>query len=122
MVRQREYAPEKQFLIRAVHVYAVKSVFLILLIRLRAMDAPRGVMGRRIDRRKLQRALSGVQNIVPCAAWHKDGLPRAEASLEIQLFPAISHADKRFSLFYTDELIRVGVDLRANLAAGDNTH
>ena len=59
---------------------------------------------------------------MPCSARHKDGVPRPNAALEVQAFPAISHADKPLAFFYTDELIRVRVHFFSNLSKGWNTH
>ena len=98
------------------------SMFFLFSLRLGAVDGPPWVLRRRINGRQLQRTISRVDHIVPGTAWHKNGIPRTKAALEVQIFPATSHADKRLSLFYADELIRVRVHFHADLAAGENTH
>lgn len=81
-----------------------------------------GMLGRCIDGRELQGAIPGIENIVPCAPRHKDGIPCVKTALKICIFLARSHADKRLSPFHADELIRVGVHFQTNLAADRDVH
>ena len=87
-----------------------------------AMDGASGMLGRRIDRRKLQRAVPAVDNLVPCAARHKDGVSGAELLRDVRLFLTSSHVERCFSCFYTDKLICVRMHLPTYFTTEGDTH
>ena len=86
------------------------------------MDGSLGMVGRRIYRREFQRAISVVENIVPSARRHKDGIAHTKAALKVQFFSASAHSDKCLSSLYADELIRVRMNFHTDLAAGRDAH
>ena len=67
----------------------------MLSVRFCAVDGPLRVVGRRIDRREFQRAIPGVDDVVPCAARQKNSFACTKLVLAIQPFFVASHADKR---------------------------
>lgn len=80
------------------------------------------MVGRRVDGGELQRAISGIANIVPGSCRHENAIPCIQAALEIQLFLAGACTDKRLPAFHPNELVRVGVHFQTDLAAGGNIH
>ena len=94
----------------------------MLSIRLCTVDGPPRVVGRRVDRREFQRAIPGVNDVVPCTARHKNSIACTKPVLAVQPFSAAPHADKRLSFLHTDHLICFGVVLRADITANRNTH
>lgn len=97
-------------------------MFLMFSICFCGMDGSSWMLGWCVKRREFQRAIPGIKNIVPCATWNKDGISHTKAAFGIQLFSASTHADKRLSLLYTEELICVRMHLHADLAKGRNIH
>lgn len=81
-----------------------------------------GKVGRRIDGGELQRAISGIADIVPCSRRDKNAIACFQARLEIQRLFTGSHADKCPPALYPNKLIGIRVHLQANFAAGGNAH
>ena len=91
-------------------------------IRLCTVDRPSGMLRRRIDRRELQRAVSGIQNIMPCTTRHKGRISHTKPALYIQLVLAGAHTHSRLPCFHTNELICIRMHFHTDVTASRDTH
>lgn len=100
----------------------VPSAFFLDRFFLRSVDRSPGMMRGRIDRRELQRAVPGIQNIVPCTLRNKNSISHAQPVVDIQLVSAGAHTYSCPPCFHTNELVCVGMHFHTDIAAGRNAH
>ena len=80
------------------------------------------MLGRRIDRRELQRAVPGIQNIMPCTLRNKDSISDTEPMVDIQLVLASTHTHSRLPRLYPNDLICIRMHFHADVATDRNAH
>ena len=100
----------------------VPSAFFLFGFFLCGVDCSPGMMRGRIDRRELQRAVPGIQNIMPCTLRNKNSISHAEPMVDIQLVSAGAHTYSCPPRFHTNELVCIGMHFHTDITAGRDAH
>lgn len=86
------------------------------------MDGSSWMMRGSVDGGELQRAISTVHYVVPCACRHKYSIFAAEVFAGVHTLFAGSHHDDGLPGLYSYELIGVRMYLHTDFAANRDTH
>ena len=96
--------------------------FVMLCVYLCPVNRTSGVLGRGIDRGKLQHPVSGVDDVVPGSLGNQNHVPGMKTVAMLQVLPIFPHADPGQPILNADELVGVRMQLQTDFPPEGNTH
>ena len=94
----------------------------MLCVRFRSVNRSSWVLRRRVERIKLQGAITCIDNIMPRACGNENGVITVYTADLLQIASAVAHIDRRFSALHAYKLVNVLVHLCADVTAYGNVH
>ena len=80
------------------------------------------MMRRCINAVKLQRAIAGVHQIMPCSGWDYDSIVFIKAPSELETILTVAHENNPLARFAAEEFVCVRMNYKTYLTADRNTH
>ena len=100
----------------------VPSAFFLFSVFLCNVNRSPWMIRGRIDGRELQRAASGIQNIMPCTLRNKSSISHAKPVVNIQLVSAGAHTHSCPPCLHTNELVCIRMHFHTDITADGNAH